>query len=66
MTADQPSPLRLIRVRSTTGRETPQWWGNSPPGGVNGGRCPWWIRAASAVTCSRTGSGEIGAVARIA
>jgi len=28
--------LRLIRVRSTTGRETPQWWGNSPSGGVNG------------------------------
>ncbi len=26
--------LRLIRVRSATGRETPQWWGNSPPGGV--------------------------------
>ena len=23
--------LRLIRVRSTTGRETPQWWGNSAP-----------------------------------
>jgi pPIWI_RE module N-terminal domain/RNaseH domain of pPIWI_RE/MID domain of pPIWI_RE len=28
--------LRLIRVRSTTGRETPQWWGNAAPGGVNG------------------------------
>jgi hypothetical protein len=28
--------LRLIRVRSNIGRETPQWWGNSPPGGVNG------------------------------
>ena len=28
--------LRLIRVRSATGRETPQWWGNAAPGGVNG------------------------------
>src|SRR5690349_11709865 len=28
--------LRLIRVRSTTGRETPQWWGNAAPGRING------------------------------
>jgi len=28
--------LRLIRVRSTTGRETAQWWGNAVPGGING------------------------------
>ena len=28
--------LRLIRVRSASGRETPQWWGNAAPGGVNG------------------------------
>lgn len=28
--------LRLIRVRSTTGRETPRWWGNAAPGGKNG------------------------------
>lgn len=28
--------LRLIRIRSMAGRETPQWWGNAGPGGVNG------------------------------
>jgi pPIWI_RE module N-terminal domain/RNaseH domain of pPIWI_RE/MID domain of pPIWI_RE len=28
--------LRLIRVRGAAGRETPQWWGNAAPGGVNG------------------------------
>ena len=28
--------LRLIRVRSAAGRETPQWWGNAAAGGVNG------------------------------
>jgi hypothetical protein len=28
--------LRLIRIRSTAGRETPQWWGNAGPGKING------------------------------
>lgn len=28
--------LRLIRLRDGDGRETPQWWGNAPEGGVNG------------------------------
>jgi hypothetical protein len=28
--------LRLIRIRSSTGRETPQWWGNAAPGRING------------------------------
>jgi len=40
--------LRLIRVRSTTGRETPQWWGNSPPGGVNGLPPGMWTEAEDA------------------
>jgi len=28
--------MRLVRVRSTTGRETPQWWGIGSATGVNG------------------------------
>jgi hypothetical protein len=28
--------LRLIRVRTGDGRETPQWWGNAAPGSPNG------------------------------
>jgi len=28
--------LRLIRIRGTAGRETPQWWGNAGSNGVNG------------------------------
>lgn len=28
--------LRLVRIRSGDGRETPRWWGNAAAGGVNG------------------------------
>ena len=30
------SDLRLMRVRNSSGNETPQWWGNAASGGVNG------------------------------
>jgi hypothetical protein len=28
--------LRLVRIRSGSGRETPQWWGTDSPDGING------------------------------
>ncbi|MFJ2231318.1 pPIWI_RE module domain-containing protein [Streptomyces halstedii] len=35
--------LRLIRVRTAAGRETPQWWGNAAPGEVNGLPQGLWV-----------------------
>lgn len=35
--------LRLIRVRTAAGRETPQWWGNASPGEVNGLPQGLWV-----------------------
>ncbi|WP_239405660.1 pPIWI_RE module domain-containing protein [Frankia sp. Cj3] len=34
--------LRLIRVRSASGRETPQWWGLGSPTGINGLSAGLW------------------------
>ncbi|MFJ2033741.1 pPIWI_RE module domain-containing protein [Streptosporangium sp. NPDC087985] len=34
--------LRLLRVRDTSGRETPQWWGIGNPSGVNGLAAGLW------------------------
>ncbi len=41
--------LRLIRVRTAAGRETPQWWGNAAPGEVNGLPQGLWAEAEDAV-----------------
>lgn len=35
--------LRLLRVRKTTGRETPQWWGVHPKDGLNGLAAHLWV-----------------------
>ncbi|MEU4351758.1 DUF3962 domain-containing protein [Streptomyces sp. NPDC023838] len=35
--------LRLVRVRTAAGRETPQWWGNASPGEVNGLPQGLWV-----------------------
>ncbi|MBV6703227.1 pPIWI_RE module domain-containing protein [Kitasatospora aureofaciens] len=40
--------LRLIRVRGTAGRETPQWWGNADPGGINGLPQGMWVEGEDA------------------
>ncbi|MFD5186604.1 pPIWI_RE module domain-containing protein [Streptomyces sp. NPDC058357] len=37
--------LRLIRVRTGRGRETPQWWGDHPGGGANGIAAGLWCPA---------------------
>ncbi|MGE7385170.1 pPIWI_RE module domain-containing protein [Streptomyces sp. NPDC004126] len=38
-----PPELRLLRTRSHGDRETPQWWGMHPQGGVNGMPSHVWI-----------------------
>ncbi|MEV7783471.1 DUF3962 domain-containing protein [Kitasatospora sp. NPDC088351] len=38
--------LRLVRIRGAAGRETPQWWGNAGPGGINGLPQGMWIEDA--------------------
>jgi pPIWI_RE module N-terminal domain/RNaseH domain of pPIWI_RE/MID domain of pPIWI_RE len=35
--------LRLVRLRDTDGRETPQWWGNPVSGAINGLPPGLWI-----------------------
>jgi len=35
--------LRLVRVRGTAGRETPQWWGTGSPDGINGLPAGLWV-----------------------
>ncbi|MGR8007688.1 pPIWI_RE module domain-containing protein [Streptomyces hypolithicus] len=40
--------LRLIRVRTAAGRETPQWWGNAAPGEVNGLPQGLWVEVEDA------------------
>lgn len=37
--------LRLVRVRTAQGRETPQWWGINAPNGVNGFGAGLWHEA---------------------
>ncbi|MER6446029.1 pPIWI_RE module domain-containing protein [Streptomyces venezuelae] len=37
--------LRLVRVRTGRGRETPQWWGVHPGGGANGIAAGLWLPA---------------------
>jgi hypothetical protein len=44
--------LRLIRVRTAAGRETPQWWGNAAPGEVNGLPQGLWVEDEDAVRSS--------------
>lgn len=38
--------LRLVRIRSTKGRETPQWWGQDSPTGVSGLPAGLWTEHA--------------------
>jgi argonaute-like protein/RNase H domain-containing protein/MID domain-containing protein len=35
--------LRMIRIRDADGRETPQWWGNAGPSGINGLPPGLWV-----------------------
>ncbi|MFC6083754.1 pPIWI_RE module domain-containing protein [Sphaerisporangium aureirubrum] len=42
--------LRLVRVRGTIGRETPQWWGIERPSGVNGLPSSLWTDSDDART----------------
>ncbi|MFD9540134.1 pPIWI_RE module domain-containing protein [Streptomyces sp. NPDC060022] len=44
--------LRLVRVRTATGRETPQWWGNAAPGEVNGLPQGLWVEDEEAIQAS--------------
>lgn len=44
--------LRLIRVRTAAGRETPQWWGNASPGEVNGLPQGLWVEDEDAARSS--------------
>ncbi|MEW1642092.1 DUF3962 domain-containing protein [Streptomyces sp. NPDC091219] len=44
--------LRLLRVRSSTNRETPQWWGVNPKEGANGLPSHLWLP-------ERDGSGRV-------
>lgn len=40
------SNIRLLRVRSTGGHETPQWWGTGHPSGINGLPAGLWTELA--------------------
>lgn len=44
--------LRLVRVRGTAGRETPQWWGIGNPSGVNGLAAGLWTESAPPASVS--------------
>ncbi|MFJ6512662.1 pPIWI_RE module domain-containing protein [Streptomyces sp. NPDC091406] len=44
--------LRVIRVRTAAGRETPQWWGNAAPGEVNGLPQGLWVEDEDAIRSS--------------
>ncbi|PZG12130.1 DUF3893 domain-containing protein [Micromonospora craterilacus] len=46
--------LRIVRIRDADGRETPQWWGNAAPGGINGLPPGLWVDGQDTATRDRT------------